>query len=59
VVAGYGIPEGELADFFSGPAFLAWQRMGNLQGYAGPLPRSFMERHAGGRAGIGHTRKWW
>ena len=53
VYAGYGIGEDELADFFAGPAFLAWQRMGNIQGYGGPLPRSFMQRHAGG------FLSWW
>jgi len=24
--------------YFTGPAFLAWNRMGNLHGWAGPLP---------------------
>ena len=27
----------EMNKFFSGPAFLAWQRMGNIHGWAGPL----------------------
>lgn len=47
VFADFGIKAQELEGFFSGPAFLAWQRMGNLQGYAGPLPLSYMKRHAG------------
>ena len=42
-----GIAFSELEDFFAGPAFLAWNRMGNLQGYAGPLPLSYIERQAG------------
>lgn len=31
----------ELDAFFTGPAFLAWGRMGNLDGWGGPLPQSF------------------
>ena len=29
---------------FTGPAFLPWNRMGNLNRWAGPLPLSWMER---------------
>lgn len=47
VLRRYGLLEAELADFFAGPAFLAWGRMGNIQGWGGPLPVSFMERQAG------------
>ena len=32
-----GLTEAEITDYFSGPAFLAWQRMGNIHGYGGPL----------------------
>uniref|UniRef100_T1JFM2 Alpha-N-acetylglucosaminidase n=1 Tax=Strigamia maritima TaxID=126957 RepID=T1JFM2_STRMM len=34
----------DLDNFFSGPAFLAWQRMGNLDQWAGPLPVSWQEQ---------------
>lgn len=48
VFAGYGVEVEELKDFFAGPGFAAWQRMGNIQGYGGPLPLGFMEHQAGG-----------
>lgn len=37
-----GLTKDEIEDHFSGPAFLAWQRMGLLRGFAGPLPISYM-----------------
>ena len=39
-----GISDQKLQDYFPGPAFLPWHRMGNLNGHNGPLPYSFMER---------------
>lgn len=36
-----GLSEAELAAYFSGPAFLPWHRMGNIEGYRGPLPDSW------------------
>lgn len=38
----YNISASELEDFFPGPSFLAWGRMGNIQGYGGPLPFSYI-----------------
>lgn len=35
--------DSEIDDHFSGPAFSAWQRMGNLRGWSGPLSRHFKE----------------
>lgn len=36
-----------IADFFSGPAFLAWFRMGNLKKWGGPMPANFLvKQHA-------------
>lgn len=32
----------DLAPFFSGPAFLPWQRMGNMRGLGGPLTQDWM-----------------
>ena len=32
-----GLTDAEIKEFFSGAAFLAWQRMGNIQGWGGPL----------------------
>lgn len=34
----YGLNDTDLTDFFTGPAFLAWGRMGNIRAWAGPLP---------------------
>ncbi|XP_020277240.1 alpha-N-acetylglucosaminidase-like isoform X2 [Asparagus officinalis] len=39
----FNISGDELADFFGGPAFLAWARMGNLHGWGGPLPQSWLD----------------
>lgn len=36
-----GLSEEEIASFFTGPAHLPWHRMGNLNGYDGPLPESW------------------
>uniref|UniRef100_A0A1A9URM9 Alpha-N-acetylglucosaminidase n=1 Tax=Glossina austeni TaxID=7395 RepID=A0A1A9URM9_GLOAU len=36
-----GLSEEEIDDHFTGPAFLPWLRMGNIRGWAGPLPSGF------------------
>ncbi|TRY96525.1 hypothetical protein DNTS_017767, partial [Danionella cerebrum] len=36
-----GLNQTEMDQFFSGPAFLAWNRMGNLFQWGGPLPQSW------------------
>jgi len=33
----FGLSDEEVHDYFTGPAFLAWFRMGNVQTWAGPL----------------------
>ncbi|CAF1099936.1 unnamed protein product [Adineta steineri] len=38
-----GFTQSELDEYFTGPAFLAWLRMGNLQKHAGPLSQSWHE----------------
>lgn len=38
----YGLTEADLAPYFSGPAFLPWQRMGNMRGWGGPLDDDFI-----------------
>ena len=40
-----GFTEKDLSTFFSGPAYFNWFWMGNLDGWGGPLPRSWMESH--------------
>lgn len=40
-----GFTDEELEDFFSGPAYFNWFWMGNLDGWEGPLPQSFMDMH--------------
>ena len=37
--------DGEIRQFLSGPAFLAWQWMANLEGWGGPLPQSWIDAH--------------
>ncbi|KAM9837215.1 alpha-N-acetylglucosaminidase [Aulostomus maculatus] len=36
-----GLNQSEIEDFFSGPAFLAWNRMGNMFRFGGPMPQSW------------------
>ncbi|XP_077020461.1 alpha-N-acetylglucosaminidase [Tamandua tetradactyla] len=36
-----GLTHSEIDEYFTGPAFLAWGRMGNLHSWGGPLPRSW------------------
>lgn len=40
----YGITDAELGGYFTGPAFLPWHRMGNLNRHDGPLLESYMRR---------------
>ncbi|WP_211220720.1 alpha-N-acetylglucosaminidase [Dyadobacter beijingensis] len=40
-----GFSENDLKDFFSGPAYFGWFWMGNLDGWGGPLPLSWMQSH--------------
>ncbi|KAG8446625.1 hypothetical protein GDO86_014179 [Hymenochirus boettgeri] len=39
-----GLSESEMSDFFTGPAFLAWGRMGNIHTWGGPLSSVWMEK---------------
>jgi alpha-N-acetylglucosaminidase len=39
-----GFSDDDLASFFPGPAYFAWFWMGNLDGWGGPLPKSWMKR---------------
>lgn len=36
-----GLTDSEINAHFAGPAFMAWQRMGNLRGWSGPLTDAF------------------
>ncbi|OZI05974.1 alpha-N-acetylglucosaminidase [Siphonobacter sp. BAB-5385] len=40
-----GFTKEDLQDFFSGPAYFSWFWMGNLDGWGGPLPQSWMDSH--------------
>jgi len=46
VFESYGFTNSDLNAFFIGPAFLAFQRMGCLYGYMGPLPQNFIDNQA-------------
>lgn len=38
-----GLGESDISDFFSGPAFQAWNRFGNIQGsWGGPIPQQWI-----------------
>ncbi|KAL1188934.1 Alpha-N-acetylglucosaminidase [Cardamine amara subsp. amara] len=38
----FNISKEDLDDFFGGPAFLAWARMGNLHAWGGPLSKNWL-----------------
>ncbi len=40
-----GFSDVDLKSFFCGPAYFSWFWMGNLDGWGGPLPVSWMESH--------------
>jgi alpha-N-acetylglucosaminidase len=42
----YGVSDEGLQEYFSGPAFLTWQRMANIRAYGGPLSDSWINQQA-------------
>lgn len=44
VFKGFNISKEDLHDFFGGPAFLAWARMGNLHRWGGPLSQNWLDQ---------------
>eukprot|EP00249_Psilotum_nudum_P007291 c20452_g1_i1 orf=225-2597(-) len=40
----FNLSKADLDDFFGGPAFLAWARMGNLHGWGGPLSQTWLDQ---------------
>lgn len=40
-----GFADEDLSDFFTGPAYFSWFWMGNIDGWGGPLPLSWMKSH--------------
>ena len=41
-----GYDDEEIGRFISGPAFLAWWQMNNLEGWGGPLPDQWYDRQS-------------
>lgn len=39
-----GLNDDEINSYFSGPAYLPWNRMGNLNKWGGPLPKDFYRK---------------
>ena len=39
-----GISQAELDGYFTGPAYLPWHRMGNINGWDGPFPAGFLPK---------------
>ena len=39
---GYGLSDAEIRAFFTGPAYLPWHRMVNIDKWDGPLPQSYI-----------------
>ncbi|WP_281336506.1 alpha-N-acetylglucosaminidase [Flavobacterium eburneipallidum] len=42
----YGLTNTQLEAHFAGPAFLPWQRMGNINSLEGPLPQEWIQKKA-------------
>ncbi|GGF05528.1 alpha-N-acetylglucosaminidase [Flavobacterium limi] len=40
----YGLTDSQLQAHFAGPAFLPWQRMGNINSLGGPLPQEWINK---------------
>jgi alpha-N-acetylglucosaminidase len=40
-----GMTEGQISEFLAGPPYLPFQWMGCLDGWGGPLPQSWIDRH--------------
>lgn len=40
----YGLTDSQLQAHFAGPAFLPWQRMGNINSLEGPLPQNWIRK---------------
>jgi alpha-N-acetylglucosaminidase len=38
-----GLKDDEIRNYFTGPAHLPWHRMSNIDGWQGPLPKSWLE----------------
>ncbi|XP_050210312.1 alpha-N-acetylglucosaminidase isoform X2 [Mercurialis annua] len=44
VFMNFNVSAEDLNDFFGGPAFLAWARMGNLHAWGGPLSQNWLDQ---------------
>ncbi|RLN17672.1 alpha-N-acetylglucosaminidase isoform X1 [Panicum miliaceum] len=44
VFKSFNVTDRDLDNFFGGPAFLAWARMGNLHGWGGPLSQNWLDQ---------------
>ncbi|XP_048231690.1 alpha-N-acetylglucosaminidase isoform X2 [Ricinus communis] len=44
VFMNFNVSAEDLKDFFGGPAFLAWARMGNLHAWGGPLSQNWLDQ---------------
>lgn len=42
----YGLSDSDIRSFFTGPAFLGWHRMCNIDAYMGPLPMDWITAQA-------------
>ncbi len=41
-----GLSDEQIREFFGGPAYLPWHRMGNIDAHMGPLPQSWIDNQA-------------
>jgi alpha-N-acetylglucosaminidase len=57
VYKGLGFTDNDLKAFFCGPAYFSWFWMGNLDGWGGPLPISWMLSHRNLQQKIVHRER--
>jgi len=41
-----GLTDKQVRDYFTGPAYLPWHRMANIDGWCGPLPKEWLDGQA-------------
>jgi len=53
----YGLTNAQIQSYFSGPAFLPWHRMGNINSHGGPLQQSWIDGQAALQKQILHRER--
>ncbi len=41
----FGLTDEQIREYLTGPTYMAWQWMGNLESWGGPLPQNWIDQH--------------